>query len=171
MVALSTRARIGHNLDDALGLAFGLRAVVLGEMPAQDVDLHVLVARFVFGQADMGEFGVGVGNPGNGAVIGACGHTKQRIPDDDAGMIARDMRELETACDVADGEDSPVGGAEPVVELQTALGIFDAGLLQIEPLDIGAAAGRNKDMRARYFPFAFPVRDGDGDPALTAGDG
>ena len=59
------RAAIEQDLDEALGRALGLRAVVVGERPDQPLDLDALVPGHGLGQSDLGEFGLGVGDPGH----------------------------------------------------------------------------------------------------------
>ena len=60
----------GDDLDQPGGVALGVGAVVLGERPAQHADrVAVGLARRGFGQADLGQLGIGVGDPGQGAVI------------------------------------------------------------------------------------------------------
>ena len=66
----------------------------------------ILLFGLGLGQAHVGELGVGVGDPRNRAVVGLGRQTEQRVADDDAGVIAGDVRELEAAGDVADGEDA-----------------------------------------------------------------
>src|SRR6516162_637092 len=51
------------DLDHALGLALGLSAVVLGKAPPQHARSQFDGARPGLGQPDLGELGIGIGNP------------------------------------------------------------------------------------------------------------
>ena len=59
-----------------------------------------------------------------------------RTAQDDAGVIACNVRELLATGDVADGKDAGVRGHEPFVDTNTAPIVFDARRLQIELVDI-----------------------------------
>ena len=55
-----------HRLQQAVGLALRLGAVVLVIGPAQDRDVVAVGrARLLFGEADMSELGIGIGHPGS----------------------------------------------------------------------------------------------------------
>ena len=65
--------RPGDNLDEAVGLALALGAVVVGIGPAIDADAAIVLARFRLGEADLGELGVGIDDARNGAGAGVAG--------------------------------------------------------------------------------------------------
>ena len=44
-------------------------------------------ARLGLGQADLGQFGIGVGHPRQGGVVDARRQAEQRAADDDAGVV------------------------------------------------------------------------------------
>ena len=73
---------------------------------------------------------------------------KQRVPDDEAGVIVGEMGELPPARDVADGIDAPVGGLEPLVDHDPVAVAGDAGLLERETVRVRPAAGRDQEMAA-----------------------
>ena len=54
-----------QHLDLAFGLPLRLGAVVFLEAPGEDIHVLVGFAGLDFGQADMGEFRIGVGDPGH----------------------------------------------------------------------------------------------------------
>ena len=88
-----------------------------------------------------------------------------------AGVIAGDMGELRPARGVAHGEDPAVGGAQPPIDDEAASGIGgDAGLVEIEALEVGAAAGGHQQMRALDAPLARSVLEHDGDAPRRAFD-
>jgi hypothetical protein len=87
-------------------LPVGDGAVVVVELESARRSLSpCFFARLGLGQADLRQFGVGVGGPGD--VIGARlgGQAEQHRADDDARVVARDMGELQPARGVADGID------------------------------------------------------------------
>ena len=63
-------------------------------------------------------------------------------------MIARDMRKLAAADDVADGVDALVRRAKPVIDLDARLVEFDFRRFKIEVVDRGLAPDSDKKMRA-----------------------
>jgi hypothetical protein len=132
----------------AHGFALGLRAVVLVIGPAQHPDRDAARPRFGFGQADMGELGVGEGHPRHEIRVHLHGQAKQRVPDDETGVIVREMGELAAAHDVADGIDAPVGGLEALVHHDAAAVAGNAGALEREPVRVRFAAGRDQEMAA-----------------------
>ncbi len=99
-------SRVGHDLDQAFCRAFGLGAVVFVVGPAVDIDLAVALAGGFLGEADIGEFRVGIGDPGDMPGIDLGRQAEQRAADDDAGVVVGDVRELQPAGDIADGEDA-----------------------------------------------------------------
>jgi hypothetical protein len=104
---------LGDDFDESFGFAFGEGAIIFLEVPAQHTDgFTMLLSRVFFGEADVGQFGVGVGDPGNdvGAVLD--GQAKQCVPDDQACVIASDMGELQAACGVTRCINALVGCAQ-----------------------------------------------------------
>ena len=65
----------------------------------------------------MGQFRIGVGDPGQRRVIDLGRQAEQDVADHDAGMIAGDVGELRPAGGVADREDAAVGGAQAGIDL------------------------------------------------------
>src|SRR6516162_410037 len=84
----------GDDLDHALGLTLGLRPVVLDKPPTKHAPSLPDGARGGFGQSDLGELGIGIGDPGQCPIVDFSGDPKQGVPDHDPGVIERDMREL-----------------------------------------------------------------------------
>ena len=118
------------------------------------------------GHADLGKFGVGVGDTGQGGVIQACRQAEQRAADDDAGMVGADMGEgartdAQRVGDVADGVDAAVGqAAQPAVGGDAGgAGAHVAGR-QIQRIQVGPPAGRDQQVAA-----------GDRSPIVEAQDG
>src|SRR6516164_1951414 len=131
----------GDDLDHALGLTLGLRPVVLDKPPTQHARSLPDGARGGFSQSDLGELGIGIGDPGQCPIVDFSGDPKQRVPDHDPGVIERDMRELRPTGDITDGKDAAVGGAQSRVDGDTFRCRNDAGSLQIERLDGRAPSG------------------------------
>ena len=124
------------------------------------------LARLGLGQADMGELGIGEGHPRDDVLVHLHGQAKQRVPDDEAGMIVGEVGELPPARDVADGIDAPVGGLEPLVDDDPAAVVCDAGLLEAETVGVRAAAGRDQEMAALDRLLAVAVAHHDLDPRV-----
>ena len=68
--------RPGDDLDEAVGGRLGLGTVVVGIGPAQDADAAVFGARLGFGEADLGELGIGIGDARDGAGARPCGRKR-----------------------------------------------------------------------------------------------
>src|SRR6266851_6842672 len=161
-----------QHLDEAVRRALRLRPVVLVERPAQHLEVAAMrLERLGLGHADLGELRVGIGDPGQGAIIDLGRQAEQRVANDDAGVVAGDVRELRPARRIADGIDASVGGAQPGVNDESAALVRpDPGLVEVEAGQIGAAAGRHQDMRAFDPPLAGAVLEHDGDTAAGALD-
>ncbi len=65
----------------------------------------------------MGEFGVGIGDPGDVRVVHLCREAEERVADDEACVIVGDVGELQAADDIADRKDALVCGAQAVVDI------------------------------------------------------
>ncbi len=135
-------------LDEAFGRALGLGAVVLLERPLHRFRACVLELGLRLGPAHVRKFGLRVGDPGHGPVIHLGRQIEERIADDDAGVIAGHVRELEAASNVADGKDALVGRAQPVIDLDAGRAIFDVCRLEPEADDVGTAPRGDEQMRA-----------------------
>src|SRR6516164_8755528 len=123
------------DLDHALGLTLGLRPVVLDKPPTKHARSLPDGARSGFGQPDLSELGIGIGDPGQCPIVDFSGNPKQGVPDHGPVVIEGDMRKLWPAGDIADGKDAAVCGAQPRVDGDTFRGRNDAGGGQIERLD------------------------------------
>ena len=73
-----------------------LRPVVLRQRPAQQADRPLRPGRRL-AEPDMGELGVGIGDPWQGRDIGLGRQTEERVADDDPGVIGGEMGELRAA--------------------------------------------------------------------------
>src|SRR5437762_10148284 len=85
-----------HHLDMSVSLAFGLRTIVLVIGPAQYADRLVALACLRFGEARMRKLGIGECHPWDCVMTRLGRQAKQRVPDDDAGMIVRHMGKVPT---------------------------------------------------------------------------
>src|SRR6185437_16902230 len=95
------------------------------------------------GHAHLRQLRVGIGDPGKRLVVNPSGQPEGEVPDDDPGVIARDMGELRAARGIAHGEDAWVRTAQPAIEDEAApLIALDPSLLKVEASEIGAPAGR-----------------------------
>ena len=101
-----------------------------------------------FRQADMREFWISIGHPRQRCIINLGRQAKQRIANDNARMIAGDMRELRAARDIANGKDAPIAAAQALINGDAARREFNAGGFQPKPGGIGLAAGRDQQMRS-----------------------
>ena len=90
------------DLGEAMGLAFRLRPVVVVQRPARHRDREALRARLRLGQPDMRKLGIRERAPRNGRSIRLRRNLEQHAANDEPRVIARDMRELQPAGDVAD---------------------------------------------------------------------
>ena len=96
-----------HDIPDAGKTLPG--PVVFGKVEARSLDpVAVFGAGVCFGQADMRDLRVGIGNPRDHVGAIADRQTEQRVADHETRLVARDMGELQTARDVADGIDPAV---------------------------------------------------------------
>ena len=95
----------------------------------------------------MGELGIGVGHPRQGAVVDPGRQPEQRVADHDAGMIAADMGELRPADRIADREDLPVARAQPRVDLDAVPVVVDACELEVHALDLRRPARGDEQVR------------------------
>ncbi len=137
--------------DQPVGAAFGLGTVVFGKMPAQD--LIVSSPQFLFrlglGQANLGDFGVGIGDPGDRSVVHfGPEHLKQHLADDDARVIACHMGKLQPARHVANGKDAAVAGFQMGIDGNGPALRLNACLVQVQTGGIGAAAHSDQKMAA-----------------------
>src|SRR5690606_25392328 len=108
-------------------------------------DRNAFVLGLLFGQADPGNLGVGVGDRRNHARI-----EKAFLPGDDfggdVGLVHRLVRQHGLADDVADGVDVRHVGAHLLVDLDEAtVGNLHAGLVGVNVLAVGRAAHRLQD--------------------------
>ena len=136
-------------IEDQLGEAFGTadadRAAGGGPRELADADLEALGLRFGLGDADPGDFRVGVGHRRNHAcdpfLLLAGGDFRRELA-----FVRGFVRQHRLADDVADGEDVRHVGAHLPVDLdEAALGDGDAGLVGIELPAIRRAADGDQD--------------------------
>ena len=82
-------AFVGDHLDQAFGRALGLGAIVLMEWPAGKANaVAVNLARRILGQPDIGQLRLGIGDPRHSGVVDLGRQAKQRVANDDPGVIA-----------------------------------------------------------------------------------
>ena len=112
------------------------------ERPAQHPHVLARGARGGLGQPDLGELGIGVGDPGQRPVIDLGGQPEQRVPDHDPGMVERDMGELRSAGDIADGKGAAVGGAQPGIDGDPFCGRLDPRGGEVERFDASGGGRR-----------------------------
>ena len=124
--------------------------------------------RLRLGQPDMGELGVGEGDARDDAAVLLRRQAKQQRADDDAGVIGGDMGELRRAGnDVADRIDPGIAGAQLWRNGDAGRLVPDAGLVEVEPGDVGGAAGGDQQMRRLDAAGAGIHVDADADPAAA----
>ena len=69
-------------------------------------------ARLFLKETDLGQFRIGIGHPRKGLVVNAHRHAEQCVPDDQAGVVVRDVSVFGATSGVADGIHRLVGGAQ-----------------------------------------------------------
>ena len=99
-------------------------------------------------QPDLGELGVGIGDPGHGPGLDLGRQAEQRVLDHHHGVMAGHVGERVGADHVAGGEHPAVGGAQPGVDLDAAGAMSDPGGRQPQVLDHRAAPGGEQQRRA-----------------------
>jgi hypothetical protein len=156
-------------LAKAFGLPVAMARSLWCEVALRHEELvAMLLAGLRFGQADLRQFGVGIGGPGDvvGPRLGR--QAEQHRADDDARVVARDMGELQPAGGIAHGIDPLVGGAQRGIDLDAAPVIIDARLFEVELVDIHLTAHGDQQVGAGE---AAPVLGFDGDRAVAARHG
>src|SRR5258705_6503372 len=132
----------GEDLDRALRLPVGDRAVEVFEGVARDVVRDVLLRCLGLVQPHARDLGLGEGRPGDDGVIGAKSlyHAEERVHRRVPGLVRSGMRELIRAGDIAAGVDVGIEGLEEFVGFDGARrGQADAQLLQTVARGIGNA--------------------------------
>ena len=99
-------------------------------------------------EADVGELGIGEGDPGERPLVDLGGQAKEHVLEHHLGVMAGEVGELMTPGDVAHRVDLAIRGPEPLVDLDAPGRSADPGALEVEGLDIGLAAHRHQQMRA-----------------------
>ena len=128
----------------------------------------VRVARRRLAQPDLGQLGIGVGDPGQRPVIDPRRQPEQRVADDDPGVVERDMGELRAAGGVADGKDAAVGRAQPRVDDDAVRGRRRSRRRR-DRARRDSAAGRRRPADA-IRRSRSPLASDDGDPVAGALD-
>src|SRR4051812_6561515 len=145
-------ARRDDGLDVAGGAPLGLGAIVLRDRPAQDPDSPVAGPRLLLAEADGGDLRIRVGDPRDGRRVDPHGQAEQRVPDDEAGVVVRDVRELvgpaTRAGAVADGVDAAIRGAQPFVDRNAVAVEGDARGLESKAIRRGLATGGDEHVAA-----------------------
>src|SRR5260221_14178046 len=73
---------------------------------------------------------------------------EQGAANEQRGFVARHMGEGVAAVAVADGPDAAIAGAQPFIDRDAMWGEGDAGLVEIELVDVGLPSGGDHQMRA-----------------------
>jgi hypothetical protein len=140
--------RIGDELGKARGGAVGARAIDLVEREPVDAVRDARSPGLGFRQADACQFGVGVRAPRNDRRGLRPLHPEDRVPQDDAGVVLGQVRELVAAGDIADRIDVSVGRAQPVVEHEASALDAHVGRVETEALDVRGAARGQQQVRS-----------------------
>ena len=141
----------------------GLGAVVFVKGPTQHRDRQLALTSLGLGEPDLGQLGIGEGHTRNDVIVHRHAQPKQRVPNDEAGMVIGDMGELRAAGDVADCVNTPVLGLEPLVDPNAATVVNDAGRIEIQAVGLGGTAGCNQEMAAFNRLFAIGLAHHDPD--------
>ena len=163
-------AAAGDRLHQAGGAALGDGAVVLAAGETQHPHLAMGFAGRRLAHADMGQFGIGVRDPGQRLQTHPGRQPQQGVADDDAGMVVGEVGELEAAGAIADGEDAAVRAAQAGIDRDAAPVVGDGGRLQPQAFDVGPAPGRHQQMGALDAGGSALLLEGDFDAARLAGD-
>lgn len=161
--------RIGNELDETLGLKVGLGAGVGAEGEGSNAVLDSGFLDFGFVLANPRNFGVGVHDTGDGAIVDV---TVALLDVLDSGntLFLSLVGKHGTESAVTNDTDVRVLGAELLVDHQTALLVLlDASVLQAQALGVGATADGDQD-NVRVQGVLFPTLrglDAEGDGGAT----
>ena len=98
------------NLEKTFGLAFENRTINGAHFDAECVEFYTFLGGFVLVDADVSDFWIRVGTPGNVERARAATSEEERVLDDDARHRVSGVGELVGRTDVASGVDVAVGG-------------------------------------------------------------
>lgn len=146
-------------------------AVIAADICQLDPRIQPRRFRRCFSQADLGQLGVGVGDPWDGFGIGLGRHAEEHLSHHNRGMMARHMGKLRAANDIANGEDMPLAGAHVGANGDALRGVIDPGCVEVQSLDGRLTPGRDQQVRgAEYFGTAAGF-EREADIARSAADG
>src|SRR5262249_49806646 len=128
------------DLDKTLLLTVQDSAIHLLEVAHVSIDGYAMLAGFVFREANVRNFWIGVGAPGHVQRAHLLPTEEQRILNYNAGGKIRGMGEFPSQANVPDSVDARVGGLKVIVDLNALAIGLNVGSLQVQPLDIGRAS-------------------------------
>src|SRR5439155_23429303 len=131
-LAARTRDELGHSFD----FAFGARAIDVAERKTVDAMINAGLFRFGFRKSDAGQFRIGECAPRHDWGWLGPPELEDRMPQDDAGMVLGQMRELVTTRGVADDVDARSGRRQSVLEHDASARHVDACGIETEVLDV-----------------------------------
>ena len=132
--------RLRDELGQALGLAFGMRTVDVGERKRIHAMRDAGFPRLRLGQADARELRIGVRAPRHDRRGPRPFHLEDRLAEHDAGVMLGDVCELMASGDVADDVDARIRGRQSVRENDVSLRDVDTRRVETEILHVGLAA-------------------------------
>src|SRR5262249_53173501 len=135
---------VGHNLNEALGHALGVGAVVLMVGPAVDAHAPATLSGRILAEPHVSDLWVGKGRPWDDVAVHRRRLAEQGPAQHDAGMVIGDMRELWAADHVADGKHPRVRSQEAPAHLDAAFVVLDTRSLKVETGNVGLPPGGNE---------------------------
>ena len=135
---------IGDDLYKAVCVAVGLGAAVGHHREFADLDLALCLCLFL-GQADAGDFRIGVDDAGNDVMVHNAGKARDEFGGGNA-LVFRLVREHRAGDDVANGVDAGDAGLEIMADFDLATSVdSQARLVEGEAFGIGLAANGDED--------------------------
>ena len=141
------RRHVDHR--EAFVFAVENRPIDAAQLFAIGVDRDALIRSRFERQADVGDFGIGVGRPGHDQLaqplLAERTEGEQGVLNADAGHRVGGVRELVAAGDVAGGKDPRIGRLQEVVDRDAPGVVLHAGRLEVQSFDIRRAAGGDEN--------------------------
>src|ERR1700761_3504867 len=148
------------DLEPARGVAANLSSRDLAIVGHADLIGNIFIGQLLFGLADEGDLRDRIDAVRIVSRIGVRAVVVEGASHGDAALLHRYRRERREADDVADGEDVRRLGAVVLVHRDPSAGVrFDPGILEIEPVDVAAAAYSVKQRVALDALLALQVCD------------
>lgn len=141
------RALLDMHLDKALAFIIGPPAIDIANRKVEGLNGNTLLLCFLFVEAHMRDFRIGVGTPGDDEIAGFFVRPREeRILQHNARHGVGGVGKLILGGDIAGGIDMRVGGAQAVIDLDPFFVILYTRRFQIQCFQIGRAPGRHQNL-------------------------